>query len=173
MITETAQDGVAVSFGSEEELRAALESLRAAHSGAVQTYTPAALKDECAKSPVPLVMLIAGLLGVCGAFAMESFANMVSYPLDIGGRPKFSWPSFVPIAFEIGVLCAMLSGFFAYLIAARMPKLYDPADDFELMRDAMRNRWVMAIRTGDAQARERAREILNSLQSKRDGEMPA
>src|ERR1700758_2231471 len=77
MITETAQDGVAVSFGSEEELRAALESLRAAHSGAVQTYTPAALKDECAKSPVPLVMLIAGLLGVCGAFAMESFANMV------------------------------------------------------------------------------------------------
>jgi hypothetical protein len=118
-------------------------------------------------------MLAAGLIGVCGMFAMEALANTSAYPWDIGGRPKLSWPSFVPIAFEVSVLCAMLGGFFAYLVAARIPKLYDPVDEFELMRDAMRNRWVVAIPTGDAQVREQARKILDSLQSKPDTEMPA
>lgn len=173
MTIETTPEGVAASFGNEKALRAAMHRLQAAHTGVINTYTPVALEDEPKRSRVPLVMLICGLLGAGGIFAMETGANVSSYPLDIGGRPKFSWPPFVPIAFEAGVLSAMLGGFFAYLFAARMPKLYDPDDEFGLMRDATRNRWVIAIRTGDAQARERAREILDGRESRQDGEMPA
>jgi uncharacterized Zn-finger protein len=172
MSIETTSSGVAASFATEDEMRTALDRLRAADSAGLKAYTPMALEDDPGRSRVPLAMLICGLLGVCGMFAMETGANISSYPLDIGGRPKFSWPSFVPIAFEVGVLCAMLGGFFAYLIAARMPKLYDPADEFELMRDAMRDRWVIAMTAGDAQARERARQILERFDPRPEGERP-
>jgi uncharacterized Zn-finger protein len=159
--------GIVAAFESEEALRRALEQLRAEKSAEVQTYTPKALAESSANSLVPLAMLAAGLLGASAAFVMETLANVSAYPLDIGGRPKFSWPSFVPIAFEIGVLCAMLSGFFGYLIAVRMPKLYDPIDEYEPMQEAMRDGWLLAIRAGDGEALEQAREVLESLHPKR------
>ncbi|MBO0732877.1 MAG: zinc-finger domain-containing protein [Methylocapsa sp.] len=173
MKIEITSDGVAASFETEDELRRAMAELEAANIDSVRTYTPKAVEGAPEKSWVPTAMLAAGLIGVCGMFAMEALANTIAYPWDIGGRPKLSWPSFVPIAFEVSVLCAMLGGFFAYLFAARIPKLYDPVDEFELMRDAMRNRWVVAIRTGDARMRERAREVLDRLQLKRDAELTA
>ena len=164
--------GMVVCFETEEELSRALELLQPASKARVQTYTPKAPDGLLEKSGVPIAVLIAGLLGVSGMFAMEALANVVAYPLDIGGRPQFSWPSFVPIAFEIGVLCAMLAGFFGYLVAARMPRIYDPVDECESLRRSMRDEWVVAIHTSDPQALERVRKILDGLHPKLNGEMP-
>jgi uncharacterized Zn-finger protein len=164
--------GIVACFDTEEALCRALEPLRAAKAYELRTYTPKPAGDEPPHSLVPLAIFVAGLVGVAAGFGMEVYANTASYPLDIGGRPEFSWPSFVPIAFEIGILCAVIAGIFGYLVAARMPRLYDPIDEYACMRNAMRDRWVAVIRASDAQALDQARRTLDYFHPKLIEEIP-
>ena len=67
----------------------------------------------------------------------------------------------------------MLAGFFGYFIVCRMPRLYDPIDECVSMRQAMRDGWVVAIRTDDVRRIEHTRDILNGLHPERIEEIPA
>jgi Protein of unknown function (DUF3341) len=158
---------IVASFASEAGLVDALPRLRAL--GVVETYTPKALEDD-RPSILPLVVLVAGLFGAAAGFGMQAYATMIGYPVDIGGRPEFSWPAFVPIAFEIGVLSAVLAGFIAFLIVNRLPRLYDLVDEASLMRGATRDRWCVAIRT---ELPDRAHALLRDLSPDAVEELPA
>jgi uncharacterized Zn-finger protein len=151
--------GLIASFASEEALSKAMREL-GEDQYELQSYAPTILTDHRGKSFLPKAILIGGLIGACGGFAMESYANILGYPLDIGGSPEFSWPSFMPIAFEIGVLLGVLCGIIGYFIAAGLFNLSDPIDKHQAIRGAMRDTWVVAARSQDLSRRERALGIL-------------
>jgi hypothetical protein len=148
--------GLLLAFASESELLAALARLRAASLGEIETYTPKPL--EAGLSIVPSLVLIGGVLGAVASFCLQSYATTIAYPLNVGGRPDLSWPSFIPIAFENGVLVAVLAGFVGYLAVNRMPRLYDPVDECAALRRAMRDHWCLAICTTQT---ERVRALLH------------
>jgi len=147
--------GVLLAFASEPELRAALSQLREAALGEIETYTPKPL--DVGPSIVPSLVLAGGVLGAVASFCLQSYATTIAYPLNVGGRPDLSWPSLIPIAFENGVLVAVLTGFIGFLAVNRLPRLYDPVDECAAMRRAMRDHWCLAIRTAHP---ERVRALL-------------
>src|SRR4051794_7445828 len=55
------------------------------------------------RNRLPAIVLAGGLTGGLGAFAMQWYSSTMHYPLIIGGKPFNSWPSFMPICFELTV----------------------------------------------------------------------
>jgi hypothetical protein len=151
--------GILAEFADAGTLQSAATRLREARLGAVETHSPLPLKDE-AGSVLPLVILIAGIAGAAATFALQWYATSVSYPVNIGGRSAFSWPAFVPMAYEFGVLSAVAAGFFGFLIACRLPALYDPIDEVEGFRRASRDGFFLAVRARDDASLRRARALL-------------
>lgn len=152
-----------VGFASPQALQHALDHLRAARIGQLETYAPMPLEGEPARSPLPLLMFAAGMAGFVGFFLLMTYADVHAYPLDIGGRPKFAWPAFVPIAFELGVLCAMVAGFFGFFVVCRMPVLYRPIDDQEHFKEASRAGWFLTVRSEDGERLAEARVLIGPL----------
>lgn len=114
---------------------------------------------------IPLLVLLAGILGGASAYFMQWFANVVSYPLNVGGRPLHSWPAFVPITFELTVLGAALTAFFSVFVLSGLPKLYHPMFNLPEFERASQDRFFLCIEQDDPQFDEtRTRSFLESFQ---------
>lgn len=155
---------IVAGFPGPDALQDAVRRLRAAGVEA-ETRTPYALPedDEGQSTRIPAIALLAGLgLGVAG-FAMQCWAAMRSYPLIIGGRPDFFWTSYLVYAFECAVLGAVAAAFGSFLIANRLPRLWEPGDESEALREATRDGWFLVVHGPAAPARAVLRP-LNPMQ---------
>jgi hypothetical protein len=151
--------GMLAAFSTEAELRDALARLRE-HDLDYETYTPKPLDEKPSGSPLPLIMFIAGMIGFCGFFFLLTWVDVWNWPLDIGGRPPFSWPTFVPITFELGILSAVTAGIIGFFVVNRMPRLYEPIDNCLSMRRSMRDLWIVAIESDDSDRLSLAHRLL-------------
>ncbi len=150
-------------FAHGKALSRAVAEIGRAGLGGIETFTPAPMQSAEAGSPLPVIILLGGLLTGAASFLLQCYSAMVAYPFDIGGRPEFAWPSYVPNAFENGVLGAILAGFFGYMMLNRLPRLYDPVDDIPIMRHASRDGWMLQVACTDADGLRRARALMLEL----------
>ena len=65
-------------------------------------------------------------MGLAAMFLMETWVSVFAYPLNIAGRPLFSWPAFIIPAYEWTILWAGLSAAFGMLAMCGLPTLYHP-----------------------------------------------
>ena len=89
----------------------ATEQARAAGYRRMECYTPypveeAATALDVHHTRVPLLTLMGGLMGLVTAFLMQTWMSAISYPMNIAGRPLFSWPAFIIPAYEWTILFA-------------------------------------------------------------------
>lgn len=75
-------------------------------------------------SKLPFIVLAIGLAGALGGYYMQVWTSTIEYPWIISGKPHLSWPAFVPVTFELGVLFAAFAAVFGMLAINGLPRLY-------------------------------------------------
>jgi hypothetical protein len=141
-------------FAKPELLVAAASAARDRGYRAMDAYAPfpiEGLSDALGLSPsrMPLVILIGGLAGGAGGYGLQYWAMVASYPINTGGRPLNSWPAFVPVTFELTILCAALAAVFGMILINGLPMPYHPVFNVPRFSLASRSRFFLCIESRD------------------------
>ncbi len=105
--------GLLAEFETTETLLAAAEATRQAGYRRMDAFTPMPVEGLAEAvgfhhTRLPAIVLGGGLFGCAGGFFLQYYPNVISFPLNIAGKPHNSWPSFIPITFEMTILFAAL-----------------------------------------------------------------
>ena len=96
------------------------------------------------------IMLIGGTLVAALAYGLECWSAIFDYPINSGGRPLNSWPTFMLFPFAIGILGAGVAGFIALLAETRLPRLHHPLFEIDGFQQVSRVGFMLAIELPDA-----------------------
>jgi hypothetical protein len=118
-------DVVVGRFAHEQPVLDAVAAIRSRGLRVDDVYSPYPIHrlDEAMalrRTRLPLATLTGGVLGGIGALALEYYTSVVSWPLNVGGKPDNSLLAFVPIAFELTILGAGLLTFMAFILRCRL-----------------------------------------------------
>lgn len=163
--------GVLAEFTSAEQLLAAVARARIEIPHAIlEAYSPLPVEGLIeALGPrkpdrIPFWMLLGAIVGGAGTFALEWYAAVWNYPLNVGGRPTESWLAFLPAAIEMTVLGAALFGVLAMLIGNGLPRWHHPLFAVESFGRASSDRFFLLLRAIDPDFdAQRACEFLRTL----------
>ena len=158
MDSDAAIYGVLAEFEQPEELVAAAASARQAGYRRLDAYTPIPVHGlsealGLRATRLPWLTLLGGLLGGTAGYALQYYTAVIAYPMNVGGRPYHSWPSFMPIVFELTILGAALFSVLGMLGLNGLPRPYHPLFAVPEFKMASRNRFFLCIEARDPRFR--------------------
>ena len=170
--------GLMAEFNSSTELVNATKAAYAAGYRKMDAYSPFPIEEAAEalglhKTRVPLIVLVGGLFGGLGVYALQYWINVISYPLNIGGRPWHSWPAFIVPTFEMTVLFGGLAGVFGMFALNGLPMPHHPVFNVERFSAVTRNKFFLVIEAADAKFDlVRTQEFMQSLKPLSIEEVP-
>jgi hypothetical protein len=98
---------------------------------------------------LPWLVLGGGLTGLTVALLMQWWMNAVDYPYWISGKPLFSLPANIPVAFELTVLLSAGAAFVGLFLFNRLPQFYHPTLNSQRFRRVTSDRFFITIEAAD------------------------
>ena len=158
--------GVVAEFERPDQLVAAAKTIRDAGYTRWDTFTPFPIHgmDQAMgirKTILPWLVFFGGISGTTLAIAMQWYMNASEwsayafewpwsgYQYPIAGKPYWSLPANIPIAFELTVLLAAFASFFGMLILNRLLQWYNPLFKVERFKKVTDDRFFVAIDARD------------------------
>jgi hypothetical protein len=124
------------------------------------------------KNRVAPIMLTCGLLGASTGFGVQCLSMAWHYPYMVGGRPPVSWPSFIPVTYECGILSAGIAGTLAMILLNGLPRLHHPIFSAKNFENATNDAFFLCIEAKDKQFDQTGtRSFLESLGAKEVSEV--
>ncbi|MGI6417107.1 MAG: quinol:electron acceptor oxidoreductase subunit ActD [Thermoguttaceae bacterium] len=141
-------------FASAGALKAAAEAVRDEgyrHWDAHSPYPIHGIERSMGIRPTVLPWLVfgAGLTGAAVAILLQWWTNAVDYPFLISGKPLFSLPANIPVAFELVILFSALAAFAGALLLSRLPQFHHPVFASEEFRRATSDGFFISIEASD------------------------
>ena len=144
----------------DEVIHAAHETSQAGYTRYdVNTPYPVHGMDKAMKlkpTRLGVFSLAFGILGAVSAVLFMSWVSLVDYPLVVGGKPFWSWPAFVPVAFEVTVLLvAVLTVVTMIVLFFKFPNNSHPLHDTPYMKRVSSDKFGISIQADDPKFNER------------------
>jgi ActD protein len=147
--------GLMAEFRAPTEIVVAARHAHAEGYRKMDAYTPFPIEELAealgyhSRGRLPKIVLAGGVFGCAAGFLLQYWCSVIAYPLNVGGRPLNSWPSFIPITFEVTVLCAALAAVLGMLALNGLPMPYHPAFNVPEFALASRDRFFLCIESAD------------------------
>jgi hypothetical protein len=146
--------GLLAEFTDATSLTAAARRVREAGYRRFDAFTPFPIEElteamDFHDRRLPLVVLLGGLAGTLTGLGLQYWVSAVAYPLNVGGRPYLSWPSFIPVAFETTILFAALSAVLGMVVLNGLPMPYHPVFNAPRFALASRDRFFLLVEATD------------------------
>jgi len=141
-------------FAAPERLIAAAAAAREKGYRAMDAYAPFPVEGlsealGLSPSPMPRLILLGGIAGCVGGYGLQYWAMVAGYRINTGGRPLNSWPAFIPVTFELTILCAALAAVFGMILINGLPMPYHPVFNVPRFSLASRSRFFLCLEAKD------------------------
>ncbi|HSR69571.1 MAG TPA: DUF3341 domain-containing protein [Acidobacteriota bacterium] len=148
--------GLVAEFADPSALKSACAKVREAGYKVWDAHTPFPVHGleramGLRRSLVPYAVLVLGLGGAAAGMLLQWWVSVEAYPLVISGKPFFSWPAFVPIMFECGVLGGALGAILGFLHFSRLPRHNHALFESERFEGVSDDKFFISIESEDPQ----------------------
>jgi hypothetical protein len=169
--------GLLAEFDTPTDLVRAAKATYAGGYRNIDTYSPFPVEEAWEaihhKHKLPVIVFIGGLTGTFTALGLQIWVSAITYPINSGGRPYISWPSFIPIAFELTVLFAAFSAVFGMIALNGLPLPYHPNFNIAEFSRASQDKFFLLIEATDPQFdANKSRHFMDSLRPNKVWEVP-
>ena len=170
--------GLLAEFESPAALVQAVRQARDAGYKKLDAYTPFPVEGlpealGFHHTKMPMLILIGGILGALSGFGLCYYCAVISYPINVAGRPLNSWPSWIPVTFELTILFASLTAVFGLLALCGLPMPYHPLFHVPRFSRATRDAFFLCIQANDPRfERGATKEFLSGLNPREVSEVP-
>ena len=146
--------GVMAEFDTGQALVDAARKTIAHGYSSVEAYTPVPIEElndiiHRKRTVLPKLVLAAGIAGMATGFALQYWASVIAYPMNVGGRPMASWTTFIVPSYELTILFAALTAAIGMVVLSGLPQPYHPVFNVDRFSRASSDKFFLVIESSD------------------------